>query len=86
MPGRVRGLDDGSFTLREHDGLSAAVYLTLYDTRGRSGSWRSSTARMPPGGPVISFRSDRMYRTTEVRARLLESALRVTRRLTLPGY
>ncbi|WP_103508339.1 IclR family transcriptional regulator [Streptomyces sp. SM13] len=36
------------------------------------------------GSIGISFRSDRMYRTTEVRARLLESALRVTRRLTLP--
>ncbi|MFI7289547.1 IclR family transcriptional regulator [Streptomyces anulatus] len=38
------------------------------------------------GSIGISFRSDRMYRTTEVRARLLESALRVTRRLSLPGY
>ncbi len=38
------------------------------------------------GSIGISFRSDRMYRTTEVRARLLESALRVTRRLTLPEY
>ncbi|MEV7903567.1 IclR family transcriptional regulator [Streptomyces anulatus] len=38
------------------------------------------------GAVGISFRSDRMYRTTEIRARLLESALRVTRRLTLPGY
>lgn len=37
------------------------------------------------GSIGISFRSDRMYRTSEVRARLLESALRVTRRLTLPG-
>ncbi|MET8660148.1 MULTISPECIES: IclR family transcriptional regulator domain-containing protein [Streptomyces] len=37
------------------------------------------------GAIGISFRSDRMYRTTEVRARLLDSALRVTRRLTLPG-
>ncbi|MDX2918422.1 MULTISPECIES: IclR family transcriptional regulator [Streptomyces] len=37
------------------------------------------------GSIGISFRSDRMYRTTEVRARLLESAQRVTRRLTLPG-
>ncbi|WP_103533236.1 IclR family transcriptional regulator [Streptomyces sp. SM11] len=36
------------------------------------------------GSIGISFRSDRMYRTTEVRAQLLESALRVTRRLTLP--
>ncbi len=36
------------------------------------------------GSIGISFRSDRMYRTTEVKARLLESALRVTRRLTLP--
>ncbi len=38
------------------------------------------------GAIGISFRSDRMYRTTEVRARLLDSALRVTRRLTLPGF
>lgn len=38
------------------------------------------------GAIGISFRSDRMYRTTEVRARLLESALRVTRRLTLPEF
>lgn len=36
------------------------------------------------GSIGISFRSDRMYRTTEVKARLLESAQRVTRRLTLP--
>ncbi|CAM5641140.1 MULTISPECIES: IclR family transcriptional regulator [Streptomyces] len=36
------------------------------------------------GSIGISFRSDRMYRTTEVRKRLLESAVRVTRRLTLP--
>ncbi|MFD4025004.1 IclR family transcriptional regulator [Streptomyces sp. NPDC058576] len=36
------------------------------------------------GSIGISFRSDRMYRTTEVEARLLESARRVTRRLTLP--
>ncbi|MDQ0983052.1 IclR family transcriptional regulator [Streptomyces sp. V2I9] len=36
------------------------------------------------GSIGVSFRSDRMYRTTEVRARLLETALRVTRRLTLP--
>lgn len=42
------------------------------------------------GGQVgslgISFRSDRMYRTTEVRAQLLSAALRVTRRLTLPEH
>ncbi|MFE9241252.1 IclR family transcriptional regulator [Streptomyces sp. NPDC007007] len=38
------------------------------------------------GSIGISFRSDRMYRTTEVRARLLESARRVTRRLTLPDH
>ncbi|MEU9678278.1 MULTISPECIES: IclR family transcriptional regulator [Streptomyces] len=38
------------------------------------------------GSIGISFRSDRMYRTTEVRARLLDSAQRVTRRLTLPEY
>ncbi|MFI1226613.1 MULTISPECIES: IclR family transcriptional regulator [unclassified Streptomyces] len=36
------------------------------------------------GSIGISFRSDRMYRTTEVRAQLLASALRVTRRMTLP--
>ncbi|MFF2719410.1 IclR family transcriptional regulator C-terminal domain-containing protein [Streptomyces sp. NPDC058011] len=36
------------------------------------------------GSLGISFRSDRMYRTSEVRAQLLSSALRVTRRLTIP--
>ncbi|MER7700507.1 MULTISPECIES: IclR family transcriptional regulator C-terminal domain-containing protein [unclassified Streptomyces] len=37
------------------------------------------------GSIGISFRSDRMYRTTEVRARLLAAARHVTLRLTLPG-
>ncbi|PCG82001.1 transcriptional regulator [Streptomyces sp. WZ.A104] len=37
------------------------------------------------GSLGISFRSDRMYRTTEVRAQLLASARRITRKLTLPG-
>ncbi|WP_411082222.1 IclR family transcriptional regulator [Streptomyces sp. cmx-18-6] len=36
------------------------------------------------GSLGISFRSDRMYRTSEVRAELLSAALRVTRRLTIP--
>ncbi|MGW7230210.1 IclR family transcriptional regulator [Streptomyces cyaneofuscatus] len=36
------------------------------------------------GSLGISFRSDRMYRTSEVKAQLLSSALRVTRRMTLP--
>ncbi|MEV6854914.1 IclR family transcriptional regulator [Streptomyces microflavus] len=36
------------------------------------------------GSLGISFRSDHMYRTSEVKAQLLSSALRVTRRLTLP--
>ncbi|MEW2070814.1 IclR family transcriptional regulator C-terminal domain-containing protein [Streptomyces sp. NPDC007346] len=36
------------------------------------------------GSLGISFRSDRMYRTSEVRTQLLSSALRVTRRLTIP--
>ncbi|MFJ4971797.1 IclR family transcriptional regulator [Streptomyces sp. NPDC088755] len=36
------------------------------------------------GSLGISFRSDRMYRTSEVRAQLLSSARRVTRRLTIP--
>ncbi|MFC9175284.1 MULTISPECIES: IclR family transcriptional regulator C-terminal domain-containing protein [Streptomyces] len=36
------------------------------------------------GSLGISFRSDRMYRTSEVRAELLSSALRVTRRMTIP--
>ncbi|MET8330224.1 IclR family transcriptional regulator C-terminal domain-containing protein [Streptomyces sp. NPDC005181] len=36
------------------------------------------------GALGISFRSDRMYRTTQVRAKLLASAARVTRGLSLP--
>ncbi|MFI7240205.1 IclR family transcriptional regulator [Streptomyces cyaneofuscatus] len=36
------------------------------------------------GSLGISFRSDRMYRTSEVKAQLVSSALRVTRRLTIP--
>ncbi|WP_460038181.1 IclR family transcriptional regulator [Streptomyces cavourensis] len=36
------------------------------------------------GSLGISFRSDRMYRTSEVKDQLLSSALRVTRRLTIP--
>lgn len=37
------------------------------------------------GSLGISFRSDRMYRTTRVRKGLLSAALRVSRELSLPG-
>lgn len=37
------------------------------------------------GSLGISFRSDRMYRTSRVRAELLSAAVSVSRRLTLPG-
>lgn len=37
------------------------------------------------GSLGISFRSDRMYRTTQVREGLLSSAIRVSRGLSLPG-
>ncbi|MYW08318.1 helix-turn-helix domain-containing protein [Streptomyces sp. SID2563] len=37
------------------------------------------------GSLGISFRSDRMYRTSLVRAELLSAAVSVSRRLTLPG-
>ncbi|MEU2025834.1 IclR family transcriptional regulator C-terminal domain-containing protein [Streptomyces sp. NPDC016469] len=37
------------------------------------------------GSLGISFRSDRMYRTSQVREELLSAAVSVSRRLTLPG-
>lgn len=37
------------------------------------------------GSLGISFRSDRMYRSDQVREGLQSSAIRVSRRLSLPG-